>query len=160
MGIIGDPDLDPDIRSLRELTVYGLKGMAAYTEHAYVLEHRTTTSWPSLRKLWMLRRMIASPLRIWWPWCCGRVRWASRRCACWTRPIPVPMATLEPDAGEHRRATRARDPDQHDLRDLEELLEQTKGKGINVYTHGEMLPANAYPAFKKYDHFAGNYGGS
>ena len=48
----------------------------------------------------------------------------------------------------------------HDLRDLEELLQQTAGKGINVYTHGEMLPANAYPAFKKYPHFVGNYGGS
>ena len=48
----------------------------------------------------------------------------------------------------------------HDLRDLDELLQQTEGKGVNVYTHGEMLPANAYPAFKKYDHFVGNYGGS
>jgi hydroxylamine reductase len=46
----------------------------------------------------------------------------------------------------------------HDLRDLEQLLEQTKGTGIDIYTHGEMLPANAYPAFKKYDNFAGNYG--
>mgnify|MGYP006301382727 CR=1 FL=1 len=48
----------------------------------------------------------------------------------------------------------------HDLRDLDELLQQTEGTGVNVYTHGEMLPANAYPAFKKYDHFVGNYGGS
>ena len=46
----------------------------------------------------------------------------------------------------------------HGLRDLEMLLEQTKGKGIDIYTHGEMLPANSYPAFKKYDNFAGNYG--
>ncbi|MBM3148944.1 MAG: hydroxylamine reductase, partial [Chloroflexi bacterium] len=48
----------------------------------------------------------------------------------------------------------------HDLRDLDELLQQTEGAGVNVYTHGEMLPANAYPAFKKYPHFVGNYGGS
>jgi hydroxylamine reductase len=48
----------------------------------------------------------------------------------------------------------------HDLRDLDELLQQTEGQGVNVYTHGEMLPANAYPAFKKYPHFVGNYGGS
>jgi hydroxylamine reductase len=48
----------------------------------------------------------------------------------------------------------------HDLKDMEELLEQTKGTGIDVYTHGEMLPANYYPAFKKYSHFVGNYGGS
>lgn len=48
----------------------------------------------------------------------------------------------------------------HDLKDMEELLEQTKGTGVDVYTHGEMLPANYYPAFKKYDHFVGNYGGS
>lgn len=46
----------------------------------------------------------------------------------------------------------------HDLKDLEELLEQAQGTGIDVYTHGEMLPAHYYPAFKKYDHFAGNYG--
>jgi len=48
----------------------------------------------------------------------------------------------------------------HDLRDIDELLQQTEGTGVNVYTHGEMLPANAYPAFKKFDHFVGNYGGS
>jgi len=48
----------------------------------------------------------------------------------------------------------------HDLRDLDELLQQTKGKGVNVYTHGEMLPATAYPAFKKYPHLVGNYGTS
>ena len=48
----------------------------------------------------------------------------------------------------------------HDLKDMEELLKQTEGTGVDVYTHGEMLPANYYPAFKKYDHFAGNYGGS
>ena len=46
----------------------------------------------------------------------------------------------------------------HDLKDMEQLLEQTKGTGVDVYTHGEMLPANYYPAFKKYDHFVGNYG--
>ena len=48
----------------------------------------------------------------------------------------------------------------HDLKDMEELLEQTEGTGVDVYTHGEMLPANYYPAFKKYDHFIGNYGSS
>ena len=48
----------------------------------------------------------------------------------------------------------------HDLKDMEELLKQTQGTGIDVYTHGEMLPANYYPAFKKYDHFIGNYGNS
>ena len=48
----------------------------------------------------------------------------------------------------------------HDLKDLEELLKQTEGTGVDVYTHSEMLPANYYPAFKKYDHFVGNYGGS
>lgn len=48
----------------------------------------------------------------------------------------------------------------HDLKDMEELLKQTEGTGVDVYTHGEMLPANYYPAFKKYEHFVGNYGGS
>jgi len=48
----------------------------------------------------------------------------------------------------------------HDLKDMEELLKQTEGTGVDVYTHGEMLPANYYPAFKKHDHFAGNYGNS
>ena len=46
----------------------------------------------------------------------------------------------------------------HDLKDMEELLKQTEGSGVDVYTHGEMLPANYYPAFKKYSHFVGNYG--
>ncbi len=130
-----------------------------YTEHAYVLEHTNDNIWPSLRKPWM-RRTIASPLRIWWPWSLRTVRWASKPCnahdeantSTYGDPEPTQVSIgVRPGPGILI---------EHDLQDLEELLEQTKGKGINVYTHGEMLPANAYPAFKKYDHFAGNYGGS
>jgi len=151
---------DEDVRSLRELLIIGCKGIAAYAEHAEVLGFEKDDIYGSLME------SLAST----------------------TRDLPVDeMVDLVMKAGETAVMTMALldeantstygNPEitevnlgvrnnpgilisGHDLKDMEELLEQTEGTGVDVYTHGEMLPANYYPAFKKYDHFVGNYGGS
>ena len=161
VGILADADLDEDVRSLRELLIYGLKGLAAYTDHAYVLDHQDDELLAFMQEALAATLDDSLAATTWWRWCSRPARWACRRWPCWTRPTPAPTAIPSP-----RRSTSACAPGPailvsgHDLRDLDELLQQTAGTGINVYTHGEMLPANAYPAFKKYPHLVGNYGGS
>ncbi|MEE4241638.1 MAG: hydroxylamine reductase, partial [Desulfopila sp.] len=151
---------DEDARSLRELLVIGLKGIAAYAEHAAVLGFRK----PEIDDF------------------------MSEALASTTRNLSVDeMVALVMKAGEMAVTTMAlldeantstyghpeisevnigvgKNPgiliSGHDLKDMEELLQQTEGTGVDVYTHGEMLPANYYPALKKYSHFIGNYGGS
>jgi hydroxylamine reductase len=150
-----------DVRSLRELITYGVKGMAAYTEHAlnigkvdnevysFIYESMAATLDDSLS----VDELVALTLK--------------------TGEYGVKaMALLDeantskygnPEITEVNIGTRDNPAiliSGHDLVDLEQLLEQTKGTGVDVYTHGEMLPAHYYPAFKKYDNFVGNYGGS
>lgn len=148
-----------DIRSLREMIIYGLKGMAAYAEHAknigkenldinnFIYEALAATLDDSLTA----DDLVALTLK--------------------TGEYGVKVMALLDEAN----TTRFGNPEitevnigvrnnpailisGHDLTDLEQLLEQTKGTGVDVYTHSEMLPAHYYPAFKKYDNFAGNYG--
>ncbi len=149
-----------DVRSLRELLIYGIKGIAAYADHAALLGHVD----PEIHAFMM--EGLAST----------------------TQDLGVDdMVNLVMKAGEMAVKTMALldkantgaygNPEitsvnigvrnrpgilisGHDLKDMEELLEQTAGTGIDVYTHGEMLPAHYYPFFKKYDHLVGNYGGS
>ncbi|MBN2430845.1 MAG: hydroxylamine reductase [Acidobacteria bacterium] len=149
-----------DVRSLRELMIYGLKGICAYADHAAVLGHEDGAIYSFL----------------------------TEALAATTRDLPVnelvalvlktgetavtTMALLDKantSAYGHPEMTRVNIGVRqrpgilisgHDLKDMEELLEQTKDTGVDVYTHSEMLPANYYPAFKKYDHFVGNYGSS
>ena len=161
VGVMADPNANPDIRSLRELLVYGLKGMAAYTEHAYVLEHANDDILAFIEEALDATTddslgadaLVAMVLRA------GEMGVEAMRLldeantSTYGNPEPTQVSIgVRPGPGILISG--------HDLRDLEELLGQTEGKGINVYTHGEMLPANAYPAFKRYGHFAGNYGGS
>ncbi|MCD1147404.1 hydroxylamine reductase [Peptoniphilus sp. KCTC 25270] len=151
---------DEDIRSLRELITYGLKGMAAYTRHANVLGHEDQEVHDfisdTLEKITQdldVDALVALTLK--------------------TGEFGVKaMALLDkantsrfgnPEITEVNIGTRNNPGiliSGHDLGDMEELLKQTEGTGVDVYTHSEMLPANYYPAFKKYDHFVGNYGGS
>jgi hydroxylamine reductase len=161
VGIMSDPSLNEDIRSLRELLTYGIKGMAAYADHARVLGKEDSLvnnfffkALESLtREDFGINELVALNME------CGQV---NLKC----------MEIL--DAGHVERFGHP-EPTQvslgvkkgpailvsgHDLLDLEELLIQTDGKGVNVYTHGEMLPANAYPGLKKFKHLAGNYGGA
>ena len=150
---------DEDVRSLRETITYGLKGMAAYAEHAknigmedpavnaFIYEALAATLDDSLSA----DDLVALTLK--------------------TGEHGVKVMALLDEANTskygHPEMTEVnigvrKNPailiTGHDLLDLEQLLEQTKGTGVDVYTHGEMLPAHYYPAFKKYDNFAGNYG--
>ncbi len=149
-----------DVRSLRELLIIGLKGIAAYADHAAILGFEKDEIYD------FIMEALAST----------------------TKDLPVDdMIGLVMKAGEtavntmalldEANTTAYGNPEitevnigvgsnpgilisGHDLKDMEELLKQTQGTGVDVYTNGEMLPANYYPAFKKYDHFVGNYGGS
>ena len=148
-----------DVRSLREMITYGLKGMAAYAEHAknigkedlaintFIYEALAATLDDSLSA----DDLVAMTLK--------------------TGEYGVKVMALLDEANTSRfgnpeitevnigvRKNPAILISGHDLTDLEQLLEQTKGTGVDVYTHSEMLPAHYYPAFKKYDNFAGNYG--
>ncbi|HPP89558.1 hydroxylamine reductase, partial [Tenuifilum sp.] len=158
VGVLNETN--EDIRSLKELITYGVKGMAAYAEHAYNLGFEDTTVYAFMQKAM----------------------------ADITKNLSVDeLVTLTLETGKYGVQTMALldkanttsfgNPEitkvnlgvrnnpgilisGHDLKDMEELLAQTEGTGVDVYTHSEMLPANYYPAFKKYKHFVGNYGSS
>lgn len=150
-----------DVRSLRELIIYGLKGMAAYAEHSFnigkendeVYEFIIKALTSTIDDTLTVDELVALTLET------GKFGVAA-------------MADLDaantgaygnPEITEVNIGTRSNPAiliSGHDLVDLEQLLEQTQGTGVDVYTHGEMLPAHYYPAFKKYENFVGNYGNS
>lgn len=150
---------DEDIRSLRELLTYGLKGMSAYAHHAYVLGYEDEAIFEFIEKGLVsttddsldVEALISLVME------CGQKGVSTLalldKANTETYGNPEPTV-INIDVRDKPGILISG----HDLRDLEMLLEQTKGKGIDVYTHGEMLPANSYPAFKKYNNFAGNYG--
>jgi len=149
-----------DVRSLRELLIIGCKGIAAYADHAAILGHeKEEISGFLMEALASTTKELSTDEMI------GMVMKAGE--------IAVnTMALLDeantkayghPEISEVNIGV-GNNPgiliSGHDLKDMEELLDQTEGTDVDVYTHGEMLPANYYPAFKKYDHFVGNYGGA
>ncbi|MGI6280016.1 MAG: hydroxylamine reductase [Acutalibacteraceae bacterium] len=150
---------DPDIRSLREMIIYGLKGMAAYTEHAlnigkenmeiYVFIYQALAA--TLDDTLTADDLVKLTLKT------GEtgVKAMALLDEANTSKYGNPEIT-EVNIGV--RGNPAILISGHDLTDLEQLLEQTAGTGVDVYTHSEMLPAHYYPTFKKYPHFAGNYG--
>ena len=150
---------DEDIRSLRELITYGLKGLAAYSKHANALlkdnEEIDAFIQSALAKTLddslTVDDLVALTLE------CGKfgVDGMALLDAANTGAYGNPEIT-KVDIGVRKNPGIL--VSGHDLKDLEQLLEQTKGTGVDVYTHSEMLPAHYYPAFKKYDNFAGNYG--
>ncbi|AKI98281.1 hydroxylamine reductase [Kosmotoga pacifica] len=152
---------DEDIRSLRELLVYGLKGIAAYTDHAYILKHSDSSI------LEFLEEGLAATLDD----SLSADDYISLVMKTGEMAVKA-MALLDqantsayghPEVTEVYTGTYAGPAilvSGHDLLDLEEILKQTEGTGIKVYTHGEMLPAHAYPGLKKYKHLVGNYGTS
>lgn len=160
-GIIADSDLDEDRRSLRELIVIGLKGVAAYYDHAYVLGKEDPEIVAFMQEALAATaeddpdggKLLDLVMRT------GQigVRTMALLDAANTETYGHPEPTKVNLGVEEGPAILISG---HDLRDLYDLLEQTRGTGVKVYTHGEMLPANAYPAFKKYDNLVGNYGGS
>jgi len=159
VGVMADPELNEDIRSLRELLVYGVKGYAAYIDHARVLDHEQEelSTYPQEALLATLDPDLTVPDLVAMVLRCGEMGVKGMalldeaNTATYGNPEPTQV-----DLGV--REGPAILVSGHDLRDLADLLRQTEGKGVNVYTHGEMLPGHAYPAFKKYSHFVGNYG--
>ena len=150
-----------DVRSLRELTLYGLKGIAAYGEHAFNLGYIDNEI-----DAFMQRALVATT---------DDSLSADELTALVleTGKMGVQVMAMLDKAntsayGNPEITTVSlgvkNNPgiliSGHDLKDMEELLKQTEGTGVDVYTHSEMLPANYYPAFKKYKHFVGNYGGA
>ena len=148
-----------DIRSLRELITYGLKGLAAYTKHANALlkDNENVDSFlqealaKTLDDSLSVDDLIALTLE------CGKygVDGMALLDEANTSAYGNPEIT---SVNIGVRSNPGILISGHDLKDLEMLLEQTKGTGVDVYTHSEMLPAHYYPFFKKYDNFAGNYG--
>jgi len=149
-----------DVRSLRELLIIGLKGIGAYADHAAVLGVEKDEIYD-----FILKALVSTTQDLSVDEMVGMVMKAGE-CAVTT------MATLDqantsaygnPEISEVNIGV-GDNPgiliSGHDLKDMEELLKQTQGTGVDVYTHGEMLPANYYPSFKKYDHLKGNYGSS
>jgi len=149
-----------DVRSLRELLIIGLKGIAAYAEHAAVLGFRKDEiddfmleALASTTKDLTVDEMVALVMK-------------AGNMAVTTMALLDEANTTtygHPEITEVNIGVGTNPGiliSGHDLKDMEELLKQTEGTGVDVYTHGEMLPANFYPAFKKYPHFVGNYGGS
>ena len=153
--------LDDDKRSLRELITYGLKGMAAYNRHANVLgkfvENVDEFMESTLAKLMddslSVEDLIALTLET----------GSNGAAAMALLDSANTSAYGNPEISEVNIGVRNNPAiliSGHDLKDMEMLLEQTQNTGVDVYTHSEMLPANYYPAFKKYDNFVGNYGNS
>ena len=150
---------DEDIRSLKSLILFGIRGMAAYAYHASVLGYTDETISKFFYKAlfaigmkdWGMDKLLPIVLEV------GKV---NLRCMelldqanTTTYGTPVPTTVpLTIEKGPFIIITG------HDLKDLKMLLEQTEGKGINIYTHGEMLPAHAYPELRKYSHLKGNFG--
>ncbi|MCP3892223.1 MAG: hydroxylamine reductase [Desulfobulbaceae bacterium] len=149
-----------DVRSLRELLILGLKGVGAYAEHAAVLGFEKDEIYDfiveglaSTTEDLSVDEMVALVLK-------------AGECAVTTMAVLDEANTTtygNPELSEVNIGVSDKPGiliSGHDLKDLEELLQQTEGTGVDVYTHGEMLPANYYPTFKKYENLKGNYGGS
>ncbi len=152
---------DADIQSLKDTLLYGLKGMAAYAHHAWVLGYRDDAVLAWLYK--GLAAMLDESLGV--NDLVGLVlEFGQVNLKCLELLDRANTATFGDPEPTAVAITRKAGPfivvSGHDLRDLQQLLEQTAGTGVKVYTHGEMLPGHAYPGLKKYPHLAGNYGGA
>ena len=153
--------LGDDVAGLQELLLYGVKGTAAYADHALILGQEDDSVFAFFHEALdfltqpqpAVNDLLAMCLR------CGEVNLRvmelldTANTGTYGHPTPTPVR-IEPVKGKAILVSG------HDFKDLEELLRQTEGKGINVYTHGEMLPAHGYPKLKAFPHLVGNYGGA
>jgi hydroxylamine reductase len=153
--------LGPDATGLEELLTYGLKGLAAYADHAQILGQEDDLVYGYLEDTLSYLAGLPADVNDLFSQCmkCGEMNLKVMELldrgntGAYGQPEPT-QVRITPKKGKAILVSG------HDLKDLAELLKQTEGMGINVYTHGEMLPANAYPGLKKYSHLAGNYGGA
>jgi hydroxylamine reductase len=149
------------VTGLQELLLYGVKGTAAYAHHAMILGRESDEVYAFFHEAVAfidagssdINALLGMNLK------CGEINLKvmelldGAHTSTYGHPVPTPVR-IEPVKGKAILVSG------HDLNDLEALLKQTEGKGINVYTHGEMLPAHGYPELKKYKHLVGNYGGA
>ncbi|HOW58439.1 MAG TPA: hydroxylamine reductase [Candidatus Omnitrophota bacterium] len=161
VGILSDKILNEDIRSLRELLLYGLKGMAAYADHALILgkENEEVTAFfhKGLRALTNNSLTVNDLVNLNMEFGMVNLKCLELLDQAHTDHFGHPVPTKVFLGAKKGPAILVSG---HDLLDLEWLLQQTEGKGISIYTHGEMLPAHGYPALNKYKHLVGNYGGA
>ena len=153
--------LGQDVSGLQELLLYGLKGMAAYADHAMILGKESNEVYAFMHEALDLlaRDRVSADELVGACMKCGEVNLTvmglldGAHTGTYGHPVPTPVR-IHPKKGKAILVSG------HDLKDLEALLKQTEGTGINIYTHSEMLPAHGYPGLKKYPHLAGNYGGA
>jgi hydroxylamine reductase len=159
LGLKSDPTINPDILALQHTVLFGIKGVCAYADHAQILGKEDDRVYAfvqeglaaMLNKSLTLNDWVGLALK------CGEVNLRTMELLdagnteTYGHPVPtrVPLGV---------KAGKAILVSGHDLKDMENILKQTDGKGITVYTHGEMLPTHAYPGLKKYAHFYGHYG--
>ncbi|MBC8414411.1 MAG: hydroxylamine reductase [Nitrospira sp.] len=152
-------NVDPDINSLHQTVLYGLKGVAAYADHARILGQQDDAVYEYAQKALSAMLNTSLTLQDWIALTlkCGEINLKAMELldtantGTYGNPVPtvVPLGV---------KAGKAILVSGHDLYDLAEILKQTEGKGINVYTHGEMLPTHGYPELKKHAHFYGHFG--
>jgi hydroxylamine reductase len=156
---IQSEDINADILSLRELLIYGIRGVAAYADHAAILGQEDDGVYAFMQEAMAstLSKNLTVDDYIGLVMKCGEVNLKTMELldAANTGTYGHPVPTSVPLGAKAGKAILVSG---HDLKDLEEILKQTEGKGINVYTHGEMLPCHGYPELKKYSHFYGHYG--
>lgn len=159
LNFIPSLDENEDLRSLKQITLYGLRGLSAYTDHAAILGQQNDEVYAFIQQSLAditrsdlgLNDLVGLVLK------CGEVNLKAMEMldagntGTYGHPVPTPVPL-------GHKAGKAILVSGHDLRDLQLLLEQTRDKGIYVYTHGEMLPCHAYPELKKFPHFYGHYG--
>jgi hydroxylamine reductase len=159
IGVKSDPDANPDILSLQQLLIYGLKGVAAYADHAAILGQSDDKVFAFIQEAMAatLNADLGADDLVGLVLKCGEINLRAMELldAANTGTYGHPVPTSVPLGAKQGKAILVSG---HDLKDLEEILKQSQGKGINVYTHGEMLPCHGYPELKKYDHFYGHYG--
>ncbi|MFP5258820.1 MAG: hydroxylamine reductase [Acidobacteriota bacterium] len=158
-GLKDIPEANDDIRSLKHTLIFGIKGVAAYADHAAILGQEDPALYEFLYEGMAATFTTDKDLGAWVALVlkCGEVNLRAMELldAANTGAYGHPVPTVVPLG---HKAGKAILVSGHDLKDLKQLLEQTAGKGINIYTHGEMLPAHGYPELKKYPHFYGHYG--
>jgi hydroxylamine reductase len=158
-GINSDTTIDPDLHSLQWLLTYGLKGVAAYTYHAYLFGKKDTKVFDFIHEglVAPLDKSLGVNDFVGLVFKCGEINIRAMELldAGNTETYGHPIPTKVPLGHKKGKAILVSG---HDLIDLEEILKQSEDKGIYVYTHGEMLPTHGYPKLNKYQHFYGHYG--
>lgn len=160
-GIMYDKELDPDIRSLRQTIIYGLKGISAYGHQARELgfyDDQVDNFYARALEATTDDDLSVEEL----------IRWTMRTgdmSVAVMKKLDEANTTVYKNPSPHRVNVHIKKGpfiivSGHDLKDLEMLLKQTEGKGINIYTHGEMIPCHGYPELNKYPHLVGNFGGA